>query len=361
MKAAILIPVLVGKDAVGADAMAMARILEAKGIQTRVFCESADNVSVQTWPADQLPDFAGGADDLVIYHFSISCPRAREILKRCKGFRVVKYHNVTPSEFFRDYCSELEAACEGGRAELPAIVDLGCELYLGASTYNIDELRALGVPKDRSGVLAPFHRVEEMVEAEADLELLRALSDGARNFLMVGRLAPNKAYLDLIDAFSACARMLDEPARLILVGKVDARLSRYNEAVHERIRALRLEQHVCWINAASEAQLKAAYLASHAFLLLSQHEGFCVPLIESMALSVPVIARATTAIPETLGDAGILWQEADPWLYAASASRIFSDQTLRADLQERGRRRYAENFSTQVLSRRFMEFLEPAL
>ena len=142
MKAAILIPVLVGKDAVGADAMAMARILEAKGIQTRVFCESADNVSVQTWPADQLPDFAGGADDLVIYHFSISCPRALEILKRCKGFRVVKYHNVTPSEFFRDYCSELEAACEGGRAELPAIVDLGCELYLGASTYNIDELRA---------------------------------------------------------------------------------------------------------------------------------------------------------------------------------------------------------------------------
>ena len=361
MKAAILIPVLTGKDAVGADAMAMARVLEAKGIDTRVFCEAAENAPMPTWPADELLDFAGGANDLVIHHLAISWPKAREILKRCKGFRVVKYHNVTPAEFFKDYSSQHQAACESGRAELPAMVKLGCELYLGDSTYNIDELRALGVPRDRSGVLAPFHRVEEMVEAEADLELLRALSDGARNFLMVGRLAPNKAYLDLIDAFSACARMLDEPARLILVGKVDARLSRYNEAVHERIRALRLEQHVCWINAASEAQLKAAYLASHAFLLLSQHEGFCVPLIESMALSVPVIARATTAIPETLGDAGILWQEADPWLYAASASRIFSDQALRADLQERGRRRYAENFSTQVLSRRFMEFLEPAL
>lgn len=361
MKAAILIPVLTSKDAVGADAIAMAAILDGLGIQMRLFCDSSEGVTCRTWPADRLLDFAGGPSDLVIYHYSTGWPKALEILRRCRGFRVLKYHNITPPEFFRHISPDYESGCIRGRKEIAVAAALGCELYLGDSAFNSRELIENGVDPARTGTLAPFHRIDEIVRAEADIELLNALTDGSRNFLMVGRVAPNKGHLDLIEAFSAYVRGYREPARLIMVGKIDPRLDRYTDAIRERIAAHQLERHVSWINGASEAQLKAAYLASHVFMILSDHEGFCVPLIESMALSTPIIAHASSAVPETLGDAGIAWEEKDPWLYAASAARLFADDDLRNDLLERGRRRYRDEYSVDVLRQRFIDFLAPVL
>ena len=361
MKAAILIPVLTSKDAVGADALAMAQILDELGIETRIFCQSSSGVQRRTWPAEEMAAFAGAPGDLVIYHFSIGWPAAIEQLRKCAGFRIVKYHNITPPRFFENYSIEYRDACERGRREIAAIATLGCELYLGASAYNLHELNSAGVPPGRGGVLAPFHRVGEIVEAEADVGLIDALTDGARNFLMVGRIAPNKGHLDLVEAFSAYVRAYADPARLILLGKIDPRLHAYTETIQRRIDDHGLTQHVQWINAASEAQLKAAYLASHVFMLMSEHEGFCVPLVEAMALGTPIVAHASSAIPETLGDAGILWEEQDPWLHAASAARLFSDDDLRGDLLERGRRRYQQIFSNDVVRQRFLEYLEPVL
>lgn len=361
MKAAILIPVLTSKDAVGADALAMAQVLEGFGIETRLFCLSSSGVERKSWPAERLPAFAGGPQDLVIYHFSTGWPAAIEILGRCRGFRVVKYHNITPASFFKDYSADYGAACASGRREIATIANLGCEMYLGDSAYNLEELFEAGVPRERGGVLAPFHRVEEIVQAEADTNLVDALADGARNFLMVGRIAPNKGHLDLVDAFATYAHAYPDPARLILLGKIDPRLEKYTQAIRERIEGYGLAHHVVWINGASEAQLKAAYLASHVFMLLSQHEGFCVPLIESMAVGTPIVAHASSAVPETLGDAGICWEENDPWLHAASAARLFDDDDLRNELTTAARKRYHDHFKVDVLRRRFLELLAPVL
>ncbi len=361
MKAAILIPVLTSKDAVGADALAMAAILDDLGIDVRIFCNSSSGVERKTWPAEKLHAFAGGPNDLVIYHFSTGWPDAVNLLKRCRGYRIVKYHNITPARYFEPYSAEYHGGCEKGRRELALIADLGCELYLGDSAYNLDELIAVAKKKFASGILPPFHRVEELVAAQADIPLLDALTDGAKNFLMVGRVAPNKGHLNLIDAFSAYVRSHSQPARLLLVGKIDARLKTYTQAIQQRIDTLDLAAQVVWIDAATEAQLKAAYICSHVFMLMSEHEGFCVPLIESMALSTPIVAHASSAIPETLGDAGIAWEEQDPWLYAASAARLFADDTLRGDLLDRGRRRYREKFANPVLRKCFLKYLEPIL
>ncbi|HET9032957.1 MAG TPA: glycosyltransferase [Dokdonella sp.] len=361
MKVAILIPVLTSKDAVGADALAMAAILDESGLDTRIFCNSSTGVRRKTWPAEELNAFAGGPNDLVIYHFSTGWPAAVELLKRCRGYRVIKYHNITPSRFFEPYSAEYHGGCEKGRRELATVANLGCELYLGDSAYNLAELVEVCKTKLHSGILPPFHRVEELVAAEADTSLVDALTDGAKNFLMVGRVAPNKGHLNLIDAFSAYVRGYAEPARLLLVGKIDARLQTYTDSIRQRIDALGLADQVLWIDAASEAQLKAAYISSHVFMLMSEHEGFCVPLIESMALATPIVAHASSAVPETLGDAGIAWDEQDPWLYAASAARLFGDDQMRADLLECGRRRYQENFANEVLRKRFLGYLEPVL
>ncbi len=359
MKAAIMLPVLARHDAVGNDALAMARLLREHDVDTRVFCDVAVGVDEPTWRCDELLAFAGGPRDLVIYHFSVGAPAALEILRRARGYRVVRYHNITPPEFFAPYSEPHASACAAGRAEIETIARLGCERYLGDSRYNLDELVAAGAPAERGAVVAPFHRVAELVAAEADLALLDRLNDGARNVLMVGRVSPNKGHVELVDAFAAYVDGYGDPARLILVGKADPRLSGYTDAIRERIALHRLGARVLWLENVNEAQLKAAYLASHAFVTLSHHEGFCVPLVEAMALGVPVIAHASSAIPETAGDGGLVWDTTEPWPYAASIARVVDDRACRGRLLDAAQRRYADEFAPDVLRARFLAALEP--
>lgn len=358
MNAAILLPVLAGKDAVGNDALAMAALLRERGIDARVFCDVAVNVAETTYRAEELLDFAGGPGDLVIYHFSTGWPVAISLLKKARGFRIVRYHNITPPEFFANTSRLYETACANGRAEISAIATLGCECYLGDSRYNLDELVAHGAPAERGAVFAPFHRVDALLQAQADLGLLDQLNDGARNVLMVGRMAPNKNHLDLVDAFAAYVDGYGDPARLLIVGKSDPGLDAYNQAVRARIDAHRLGERVWWLESIDEARLKAAYLASHVCMTLSKHEGFCVPLIEAMALGVPVIAHGSSAIPETVADGGIVWAETDPWLYAASLARLVGDEPFRNALRETAKRRYESEFAPAVLRERFFALLE---
>ena len=241
------------------------------------------------------------------------------------------------------------------------VARLGCELYLGDSRYNLDELVEHGAPPERGAVLAPLHRVGHLLDAEADLGLLDRLCDGTRNLLMVGRVAPNKGHPDLIDALAALVDGWGDPARLLIVGKSDPGLAAYDAAIRERIARHRLEDHVCWLESVGEAQLKAAYLASQAFVTLSRHEGFCVPLIEAMALGVPVVAHASSAIPETIGEGGIVWNSTDPWLYAASLARLAADARFRNGLRDAARARYDREYAPAVLHERFLSLLEAAL
>jgi glycosyltransferase involved in cell wall biosynthesis len=361
MKAAILLPVLATRDAVGNDALAMARLLRERGVDVSLFCETASGVDEPTQPAQDALAFAGGPGDLLIYHFSVGWPLALDILRRARGFRVVRYHNITPAEFFVGISRVHERACARGRAEITAVAGLGCELYLGDSRYNLDELIERGAPADRGAVLAPFHRVEDLIGAQADLDLLDRLNDGARNVVMVGRVAPNKGHVELVDAFAAYIDGYGVRARLIIIGKSDSNLQAYGDQVRARIDQHRLGDRICWLESASEAQLKAAYLASHAFMTLSRHEGFCVPLIEAMALGVPVVAHASSAVPETAGAGGIIWDETDPWLYAASLARLDADDCFRNDLRDAARLRYAREFAPAVLRERFFKALEPTL
>ncbi len=361
MKAIVLTPVLAGADAVGNDVLAMTRLLRERGIETRVCCNVAHGVDEVTLTPDQALDFAGGPNDLLIYHFSVGWPAALDILRRARGFRVVRYHNITPPQFFAPYSVDYEQACTGGRAEIPAVAALRCELYLGDSAYNNEDFLAVGVARERTAVLAPFHRVDQLLAAEADLALLDELNDGSRNILMVGRVAPNKGHIELIDAFAAYVDAYGDPARLIIVGKADPRLQTYPDRIRARIDEHRLGGRVRWLDSVSEAQLKSTYLASHAFMTLSQHEGFCVPVIEAMALGTPVIACGSSAIPETIGDGGIVWGETDPWLYAASLARLGEDAHFRNALIDTARDRYTNEFAPAVLRERFFKVLEPAL
>jgi glycosyltransferase involved in cell wall biosynthesis len=341
-RAAILCACVHPGDAVGNDTLLLADVLGGLGYATRVFADtSAPEVGAA--PADRLPAYLTSADDLVVYQFSHGWPRGLRLLAALRCRKVVRYHNVTPPHFFLDLEADYALAASEGRRQIGEVVAAGCERYLAASEFNRGELLAAGLDPRAATVAPPLHRIDHLLAAPADESALDAYQDGRTNWLAVGRIAPNKGLALLVEAFARYRR--DDPgARLLLAGGTDPRLERHTARLRDLAASLGVADAVVFTGKVSEAALKALYLAADVYVTASEHEGFCIPLVEAMALKVPVVAYGTTAVPETLGGAGLLWDEPDPDLLAASAREVVRDEDLAAALTAAGWARYHARF-----------------
>lgn len=357
MNIAILVAVLAEYDAVGTDACEMGIALQRLGHEVRFFATATRGNVPGTTSPDAIDAFVG-RDGLLIYHFAFGWPPGVDVLRRLRCRRIVRYHNITPAEFFENWSVEYEASCRAGRDEIGTIAEVGCELYLCASPFNADDFLRIGVSPTRVAVLPPFNRLERLISIPANLDLLDAWQGAGANWLAIGRLAPNKGHFELLDAFKTYLDHCEGDARLLVVGSSDVRLSRYAEAIHARIRVLDLGAHVQFLQDLDEAGLKAAYLRADALVALSAHEGFGVPLVEAMALGVPVIALDRGAQAWTIGPAGLIWDDPDPAPVAASMERLRNDGRLRSELRERGFERVACEFAPAVLEARLASVVE---
>lgn len=357
MRIGILVAVLGERDAVGTDVREMAAALQRLGHHARMFASASHGVPAAE-PLAAMEELLRDPDAVLIYHFAFGWPPAIDFLRRARCRRIVRYHNVTPPEFFAEWSPEYEAACRAGRAEIDTLAALDCELYLGDSPHNVDDFLAAGVPPRRTAVLAPFNRLDHLLTVPGDFALLDAPRQRKATWLAVGRLAPNKGHLDLFDAFALYRDYCEANARLIVVGSRDPRLVSYNAALMERLCVLGIEADVRFLSGVGEEVLKAAYLSADALVSLSAHEGFCVPLIEAMALGVPVIARDAGAQAWTLGGAGLLSEGADPARVAASMERVRQDAALRDAMRETGFARIASEFAPGVLERNLGDLTE---
>lgn len=355
MRIAVLVPGFAPHDAVSNDALGMAAVLRELGHEVGLFAQHSRGISETVREPHEIETWLKSPRDIVIYHFCGGWDFPLALLGRIRARRIVRYHNITPPEFFEPWSSGYVTACAEGRAQIAQFAALDCELYLGDSPYNVEDFIHCGVAAERCAVLAPFHEVEQLRALQPDA---RRIPMGAPLLLMIGRLSPNKGYLDLIDALGACIAGSAPDAHLLLIGKLDPTLAVYGEAIHARIAELALESRVTILQDANGAELRAACACADALVMLSRHEGFCVPVIEAMALGTPVVALASSAIPSTLGDAGVLWDTADPYLIAATVARIGTDAHLRAQLKERGRERYARMFAPSVLAAGLGEIME---
>ncbi|HJU38675.1 MAG TPA: glycosyltransferase [Tahibacter sp.] len=347
MKIALLAPSLSAFDAVGTDVLEMAAVLRAAGHDVRLYADNVHGIAETVHQAGGFDAWLG-ASGAVIYHYSIGWPRIEAMLERSRARRIVRYHNITPPEFFHGWSRDHVRTCAAGRASLPRLANLGFDLALACSRYNLDELVAHGFPRARGRVLAPFHQIERLVDLPGDTDVLDRYNDGRRNVLMLGRVAPNKGHLALLDAFACYRRAYADDARLLVVGKQDRRLAAYTRRLFAHAAALGIANDVHFLDNVDDARLKSLWLSADALLMLSEHEGFCVPLVEAMAFGVPVVARATSAIPDTLGDAGIAWDDTDPRVYAASLARVFRDEALANALRDAGRARYRREFRREI-------------
>jgi len=312
----------------------------------------------EVWSVDEYEARAGtGAGDVLVYHAAVGEPAVAAFLQRRPEPLVLLYHDITPAAFFAALDPPLAHRLAGGRAEVAGL-RRRVVLPLAVSGSSAAGLEALGYRDVRVSPLPlELSALRELEPDPATVERLAHEADGRPVVLFVGPLLPHKRPDLLLSAFHVLCTYRVPEAHLVLVGA--GPLPGFRRALEGVIDELGLDAHITgWV---SKAELMAYYRGATGFVTLSEHEGVCAPLLEAMALDVPVTARAHAAIPETVGDAGLLLPPGDDPLLAAEAmGDLVSDGGLRGELIARGRQRVAD-FDPDVAEATFLGHLADVL
>lgn len=308
-------------DAIGHEVLGIQRVLRNAGYASEIFVQTADpRLEPLTQDYRDLAD-ASHPDNLLIHHFSIGS-RASRMAYALPDRMVLIYHNITPPDYFVDVNKELVRLCFRGRREL-ALYRTRCELALGDSAYNRQELDAIGFAP--TGVLDVVPGFDHLA-GPADFTFAGAFDDDWVNVIFVGRVIPNKRLEDVIRFFHAYKTFFNPRARLLLVG-AHSGFERYLTMLHDFIARVGARD-VHLIGHVTNEELTAYYRLADVFLCASEHEGFCVPLVESFHMGVPVLAYAATAVPSTMDGAGVLYTSKDPLHVAGLINAVVDDQAV---------------------------------
>jgi glycosyltransferase involved in cell wall biosynthesis len=273
--------------------------------------------------------------NLLLFHASIGQPEVHEFLDMRPEPLVLVYHNITPSRYYEEYDPAFADLLVLGRREVerlrPRVVGT-----IADSHYNAHELEELGYRDVH--VVPPTVNLHHLATVEPREETMRTLAATARPIMLsVGQLMPHKRPDFLVRMMHVAESYLGMEGLLFLVGH--QRLERYTRAVYQQVLELNL-QNVRILGAVDEHDLAALYRSAHLVVTASEHEGFCLPLLEAMTFGKPIVARACAAIPETVGDAALLLPpEQGPSFYAEAVTEAFGNEALRAALASGGARR----------------------
>jgi glycosyltransferase involved in cell wall biosynthesis len=344
----LITPVLLEGDAVSNDVRGWYRVLRRAGHDVRLYAEEC-HAGLPCGPVGEAGERLG-PDDLCVYHHSMGCTAALNLLGRLACRRLVRYHNVTPARYYHDDL-KVRLECNKGVRQLRDLVSMGCE-FVATSEFTARDLTALA-PDVPYRVVPPYNQVDDLLRATPDYLAALPYNDARYNVLTVGRVVPNKNLVRAVGAFARFRAAVRGRARLLIVG--DPGDGRYAKQVMAAAARLGVGEDVVFAGRVGVRQLKAFYLAADALLLLSEHEGFGVPLVEAMALRVPAVAAGTTALPETGGDAARYADPADEAETAAVLGGVVCDAGLREAMMVRGRERYETRFANDRVDRTVLE------
>ena len=346
-----LVSVLNFGDAVGNEVIAFKNILSKAGIPTGIFTTGIHKKIPEgtAWLINRLPELRD--DDIIIYHFASKCALF-DLIKTLPGKKILRYHNVTPPEFFAPYDKVAENVTSEGLkqvAELKKYTDY----VLAVSEFNKSDLIRMGYTCkiDVLPILIKFDDYEQTPSAK----VIEKYADGIKNIVFVGRVAPNKKFEDLIKSFAYYQKTYGEHARLILVGSYSEEDKYYQEL--KRIEKELNVKNVIFTGHIPFTDILAYYKVADVFLCLSEHEGFCVPLVEAMYFNVPIIAYASSAIPDTLGGSGLLLDSKEPELVANALNQLLTSETKREGLQKREKERL-KNFAGNKIGQELLNYIK---
>jgi glycosyltransferase involved in cell wall biosynthesis len=342
-------------DAISNEARAMRDLFRSWGFESRIYSEQKRILPELRGEARDLvacqADFQ--PDDIVLLHLSIGSD-VNDVFPNLPGRKAILYHNITPPDYFRGVQEQTAHLLARGREQARALAGTA-EVVMADSQFNADEIAVMGHVRPQ---VLPLMLDFTLLRTKPDRRILRQYRDGMVNVLFVGRCAPNKKIEDLLSAFYYFQRFVQPASRLIHVGSY-AGMEQYHALLLTRARELQLK-NVDLVGAVRQDELSAYYQVSRAFLCLSEHEGFCIPLLEAMTHDVPVVAYAAGAVPETLDGAGLLLREKSFDLVAEVLGRVAEDEALRSAILKGQRMRLAR-YESQDLAADLKRFLAPLL
>lgn len=327
------VPMLHRDDAVGRHTLRLRDVLVARGIESRIYVEMVDPETEAE--SSLFPRYADQArrGDVLLYQFATASAMAPWLAERRETL-VVNYHNVTPPEYYAAWNNPM------ARHQLRALHERASlaprtSLAIAVSAFNEAELRTAGYA--RTAVVPPA-----AVAPTSGVEVRGAAvpSDGGARWICVGRVAPNKGIELALMALLVARAHHDPGATLQVVGRPV--VPAYSRALERFVDELGIRDAVTFRGGISDADLVAAMAASDLLVMGSRHEGFGVPVIEAMTMGLPVVANREGALPEIVGDAGLLVDATDPYALAEAAARVVSNGELRRSLAEAGSKRVKE-------------------
>ncbi len=325
-------------DAITNAALDLRASLRGAGITSELFGASVDPALESE--AHLLADFArlAGGADLLVLHASIGEPLVSAFLAGRDEALAIIYHNISPASSFQAWVPEFATLLSEGRRELRTLAGR-TRLAVGVSRFNAAELVEMGF--DPVVVIPLVVDPAALVATEPDPEMVAWLEGFVGPMILsVGQLLPHKRVDWALMAFHLLVSHLIPEANFVVVGA--DRLRGYGSGIRRLVARFNLNR-VYMVGTLSQEALVACFRRATVYFSASEHEGFCLPLLEAMAFDVPVLARSFAAIPETLGGAGLCLAPDDGLEVAAEALRAMSeDAGLRATLVALGRDRLAQ-------------------
>lgn len=358
MKILQILPSLASRDAIGVHTLNLDTALRARGIDTQIYyLNASDDVANRGLAVSQLD--RDDAQRVMLYHASIGSPIA-ETVQASAGVVGIDYHNITPARLVEQWAPGLGYEVTLGREQLSQLAQRAA-FGLADSEFNRRELVDLGYRETETAPLLIDMRHSDQHCDEERLSTLNANKVGA-SMLFVGKVSPHKATHDLIAMLAAYRQLYDPHATLTLVGAPIS--ERYRDALVSFIDDLGLGDAITMTGSLPGPALEAEWRAADLFVCASDHEGFCVPLVEAMGHELPIVAYAAAAVPETIGEAGLLISDKAPFAFAAAAHRVLSEQGLRDYLRNQARSRVAQLdllLSTDLFVERLVKHSQAAL
>lgn len=341
-------------DAIGNETLALKDTIKRLGYSTGIYAENIDNriIDKEVKYVNELPKLS--EEDVIIYHLAIKTDLNYQ-LKDYPCKKIIIYHNITPSEFFIGYNENSRRNCEEGLKEAKILASYA-DYCLAVSEFNKKDLLAMGYkcPIDILPILITFKDYEK----KPNQKVLNRYNDDYVNILFTGRIAPNKKQEDIIDAFYYYNKFINPKSRLFLVGSFGG-MEKYYYKLKEYSKQLGLK-NVYFTGHIGFDEILAYYKVADLFLCMSEHEGFCVPLVEAMYFNLPIVAYDSSAIADTLGGSGFLLKEKNGKETAEVIHRILSDEKLKNTIVYNQKIRL-QDFQHDVIENEFIRYLNKFL
>lgn len=342
-------------DAISNETEHFDALFEKWGFESIICCPEKNTNPGKKHKVIYPDNFSPNPDDLVIYHFS-NGSELTDIFINCNAKKIIRYHNITPHAFFMPFDSQKALILKNGREELKKLKNTS-PLTLADSEYNAAELIEAGFSNTK--VLPILFETAHLGEKPNMTILNRIRESKNTNILFVGRIAPNKKFEDLLKTFAYYNKIINPDSVLTLAGSCNG-AGKYLDFLKYTAFKLEIEDNVIFTDSIPQKDLNAYYSGADVFLCLSEHEGFCVPLLESMYFDLPIMAYKESAVPETLKDAGILLTKKNHKSIAFLLDILINNKDLRAKIIK-GQKLRLNNFDKHETEKKLKNYISTIL